>query len=140
MSGTVNKVILIGNIGKDPELKTFENGGKILSFSLATTESWKDPKTGERVSQTDWHNIVIRKSSLAEIGEQYLKKGMKIYVEGKIRNRNYQVNGETKYITEIHADEFTMLTAKTPEASSQPMALNEPIPTTTHEQNDDLPF
>ena len=140
MSGTVNKVILIGNIGKDPELKTFENGGKILNFSLATTESWKDPKTGERVSQTDWHNVVIRKSALAEIGDQYLKKGMKVFVEGKIRNRNYQVNGETKYITEIHADEFTMLTAKAPEANAQPMALNEPIPTTSLEQEDPLPF
>jgi single-strand DNA-binding protein len=106
MSGTVNKVILVGNIGKDPELKSFENGGKILSFSLATQESWKDPKTNEKVTQTDWHNIVIRRTSLAELGDQYLKKGMKVYVEGKIRNRSYQVNGETKYITEIFADEF----------------------------------
>ena len=140
MSGTVNKVILVGNIGKDPELKTFENGGKVLNFPLATTESWKDPKTGERVSQTDWHNVVFRKTALAELGEQFLKKGMKIYVEGKIRNRNYQVNGETKYITEIHADEFTMLSAKTPEANAQPMALNEPIASTNAEKEADIPF
>ena len=145
MSGTVNKVILVGNIGKDPELKSFENGGKILSFSLATQESWKAPKTNEKVTQTDWHNIVIRRTSLAELGDQYLKKGMKVYVEGKIRNRSYQVNGETKYITEIFADEFTMLTPKTSEAAQQPMALNEPahpmtVSAPSAEAESDLPF
>lgn len=145
MSGTVNKVILVGNIGKDPELKSFENGGKILSFSLATQESWKDPKTNEKVTQTDWHNIVIRRTSLAELGDQYLKKGMKVYVEGKIRNRSYQVNGETKYITEVFADEFTMLSSKASEAAQQPMALNEPAhpmnhPVMSAESDTDLPF
>ncbi len=145
MSGTVNKVMLVGNIGKDPEMRSFENGGKILSFPLATTESWKDAKTGERTSVTDWHNIVIRRTALAELGEQYLKKGMKVYVEGKIRNRSYQVNNETKYITEIYVDEFTMLSPKTIEnASGQPMALNEPMPAapamSTETADDDLPF
>lgn len=145
MSGTINKVILIGNIGKDPELKSFENGGKILSFSLATQESWKDPKTNEKVTQTDWHNVVIRRTSLAELGDQYLKKGMKVYVEGKIRNRSYQVNGETKYITEIFADEFTMLSPKSTDAAQQPMALNEPAvklasPSAMENHDDPLPF
>jgi single-strand DNA-binding protein len=132
MSGTVNKVMLVGNIGKDPEMRSFENGGKILSFPLATTESWKDAKTGERTSITDWHNIVIRRTALAELGEQYLKKGMK-------------VNNETKYITEIYVDEFTMLSPRTIEnASGQPMALNEPMPAapamSTETADDDLPF
>jgi single-strand DNA-binding protein len=145
MSGTVNKVILIGNIGKDPELKSFENGGKILSFSLATQESWKDSKSNEKVTQTDWHNVVIRRTSLAELGDQYLKKGMKVYVEGKIRNRSYQVNGETKYITEIFADEFTMLSPKSTDAAHQPMALNEPAvalatPSNVVDNDDALPF
>jgi single-strand DNA-binding protein len=116
-----------------------------LSFSLATQESWKDPKTNEKVTQTDWHNIVIRRTALAELGDQYLKKGMKVYIEGKIRNRSYQVNGETKYITEIFADEFTMLSPKANEAAQQPMALNEPAPAMSSPQHvvepeSDLPF
>ncbi len=103
----VNKVILIGNLGKDPEIITFDNGVKKAAFSLATTESYKN-KEGNRVDQTEWHNIVLWRG-LAEVAEKYLHKGDSIFLEGKIRNRSYEVDGVKKYITEIVADNMTML-------------------------------
>ena len=106
MSG-INKVILVGNLGKDPEVKTIENGIKFARFSLATTETYRD-KTGERKDVTEWHNVVCWRN-LAEIAEKYLTKGKQIYVEGKIKTRSWEDNGVKKYITEIVADNFTML-------------------------------
>ncbi|MEN9348023.1 MAG: hypothetical protein RLZZ77_1534 [Bacteroidota bacterium] len=146
MAGSVNKVILIGNLGKDPEVRSFENGGKIANFTLATTESWKDQATGERKSITDWHNISVRKSGLAGIAEQYLKKGMSVYVEGRLRTREYTTKeGEKKYITEVLADEFTMLSARSdnpgaPAAASAPVATSAPATDYSVNESDDLPF
>ena len=101
MSGTVNKVILIGNLGKDPEVRHFENGGVLASFPLATSESYTDRQTGEKKENTDWHDVVLWRG-LAEVAEKYLHKGTKVYVEGKLKKRSYQDReGNTRYVTEV---------------------------------------
>lgn len=117
MAGSVNKVILVGNLGKDPEIRAFQNGGRIASFSLATSESWKDKTTGERKEKTQWHNISIKNDRLIEVVERYLKKGAKVYIEGQIETRKYtDKDGVEKYITEIvlgpYRSELTMLDTK----------------------------
>jgi len=128
----VNKVILVGNLGKDPEVRYLDNGVAVANFSLATTESYKN-KQGERVSQTEWHNIVLWRG-LAEVAEKYLKKGSSIYIEGKIKNRKWEdKDGNTRYNTEILGDNMTMLGAK-------PSSEDTSIKTNTQETNDDLPF
>ena len=107
----VNKVILIGNLGKDPEVRYLEGGSAVAKFTLATTESYKD-KTGKKIDQTEWHNIVVWRG-LAEVAEKYLKKGMQIYVEGKLRSRSWEdKEGNKKYTTEIVGDTFTILGRK----------------------------
>jgi len=113
MAGTVNKVILIGNLGKDPETVRFEaTGGMLVKFPLATSENYTN-RAGEKVSQTEWHNIVVGKKGLAEVCEKFLRKGVKVYLEGKIRTREYtDSNGQKRYITEIQADDMTMLTSR----------------------------
>jgi len=109
MSGSINKVILIGNLGKDPEIRHLESGVSVANFSIATSEVYKDRKTGEKVSQTEWHNIVLWRG-LAEVAEKYLKKGDKIYIEGKLRTRSWQdQDGNNRYTTEVIADNLTML-------------------------------
>ncbi|MDL2311721.1 single-stranded DNA-binding protein [Bacteroidales bacterium OttesenSCG-928-B11] len=142
----VNKVILIGNLGKDPEIRTFETGAKKASFSLATTEAYKD-RDGNRVETTEWHNIVCWRN-LADIAEKYLTKGKQIYVEGKLRNRSWEDNGVKKYITEIEASTFTMLGLKGDDTNRLPESRVTP-PTPPQEQTppndeyqgvDDLPF
>ena len=112
----INKVILVGNLGKDPETFTFEGGAKKVSFSLATTEQYKDSK-GEKQKITEWHNIVCWRG-LADIAEQFLRKGMQVYIEGKIRTRSWEDNGAKKYITEIVADNFQMLGSRTDNENS----------------------
>ena len=105
----VNRVQLIGRVGKDPEIRTFEGNNKIANFTLATNEKYKD-KTGNTVDVTDWHNLVIRFTKQAEIAEKYLKKGMLVYVEGKLKNRSWDdKDGNKKYITEVVVDSFNML-------------------------------
>ena len=109
MSGSINKVILIGNLGKDPEVRHLENGAVVANFSIATSETYKDRKTGEKVSQTEWHNIVAWRG-LAEIAERYLKKGQKVYIEGKLKTRSWQdQDGNNRYSTEVITDNLTML-------------------------------
>ncbi len=101
MAGSVNKVILVGNLGRDPEVRHSQDGNKIVTFPLATSESWKD-KSGERQERTEWHRVVVFSQGLAEVAEKYLKKGSKIYVEGQIRTRKWQdSNGSDKFSTEI---------------------------------------
>lgn len=140
----VNKVILVGNLGKDPEIWTFEDGTKKASFSLATTESYKD-KMGNKVDQTEWHNVVLWRG-LAGVAEQYLKKGASIYIEGKIRSRSYQdKDGVTKYITEIFGDNMTMLGGRNENNVSQAPAQQQTEPQNDIVSNDegkvdDLPF
>jgi len=107
MAGSVNKVILVGNLGKDPEARTMQNGGKVVSFSLATSESWNDKASGERRDKTQWHRVVIFNEKLGEIAEKYLKKGSTVYVEGSVESRKYTDNaGVEKDITEIVLSRF----------------------------------
>ena len=119
MSG-INKAILIGNLGRDPEVRVIENDRKVAKFSIATSESWKDKTTGERVDKTEWHNIVLWRG-LADVAEKYLKKGDKVYIEGRIRTRSYEKDGVTKYFTEIVGDNMTMLSPKAGEMSGTPV-------------------
>jgi len=110
MSGYVNRVILVGNLGRDPEMREFPDGTKQTKVSLATSESYKN-RNGEQVESTEWHNLVFRRR-LAEIAHQYLKKGHKIYVEGRIRSRAWEQDGLKKSTTEIEVDQLTMLEGK----------------------------
>ena len=128
----VNKVILVGNLGKDPEVRYLDSGVAVANFSLATTENYKN-KEGERVSQTEWHNIVLWRG-LAEVAEKWLKKGSSVYVEGKIRTRKWEdKDGNTRYSTEILGDNMTMLGGKP--SSETPVEV---APAT--DKKDDLPF
>jgi len=102
MAGSVNKVILVGNLGKDPEIRTFGNGGKVANFSIATSESWRDKQTGERKEKTEWTNVAIFNDGLVGIVEKYVKKGSKVYVEGKLQTRKWQDrDGNDRYTTEV---------------------------------------
>ncbi|WP_428631505.1 single-stranded DNA-binding protein [Sphingopyxis sp.] len=102
MAGSVNKVILIGNLGADPEIKSFQNGGKIANIRIATSENWKDRMTGEKKERTEWHNVVINGEGLVGVVERYLKKGSKVYIEGSLRTRKWQDrDGNDKYTTEV---------------------------------------
>ncbi|MGB1039500.1 MAG: single-stranded DNA-binding protein [Flavobacteriales bacterium] len=108
----VNKVILIGNLGKDPEVRHLESGAVVANFPIATSETYKDRKTGERITQTEWHNVVIWRG-LAEVAEKYLKKGNSVYIEGKLRTRSWDdKEGNKRYTTEVVADNMTMLGGK----------------------------
>ncbi|MDD4616273.1 MAG: single-stranded DNA-binding protein [Alphaproteobacteria bacterium] len=114
MAGSVNKVILIGNLGRDPEVRTFQNGGKVASFSLATSETWKDRTTGERKEKTEWHRISVLNEKLVEVVERYVKKGSKLFIEGQLETRKYtDKDGQERYTTEVvlrpFRGELTML-------------------------------
>ena len=102
MAGSVNKVILVGNLGKDPESRSFANGGKVVSFSVATSENWKDKGSGERKEKTEWHNVSIFSEGLAGVAERYLKKGSKVYLEGQLETRKWQdQSGNDRYSTDV---------------------------------------
>ncbi len=102
MAGSVNKVILVGNVGQDPEVRQFQNGGQVCSFSLATSESWKDKNTGEKREKTEWHRISIFSEGLVRVVQSYVKKGSKLYIEGQLETRKWQdQNGVDKYSTEV---------------------------------------
>ncbi|MGD9650602.1 MAG: single-stranded DNA-binding protein [Dongiaceae bacterium] len=117
MAGSINKVILVGNLGRDPESRTMNNGGKVVNLSIATSESWKDKASGERKEKTEWHRVVIFNDRLGEVAEKYLKKGSKVYIEGQLQTRKYQdKDGQEKYTTEVVLQNFrgelTMLDGK----------------------------
>jgi len=102
MAGSVNKVILIGNLGADPEVKTFQNGGRIANLRIATSENWKDKNTGERKERTEWHTVVLNSDGLVGVAERYLRKGSKVYIEGQLRTRKWQdASGNDRYSTEV---------------------------------------
>ena len=102
MAGSVNKVILIGNLGADPEVRTFQNGGKVCNLRIATSENWKDKNTGERREKTEWHSVAIFNEGLVRVAEQYLKKGSKVYIEGALQTRKWQdQSGNDRYSTEV---------------------------------------
>lgn len=107
MAGSVNKVILVGNLGKDPEVRMTQEGGKIVTFSLATSEQWKDRETQERKDRTEWHRVVIFNEKLAEVAEKYLRKGGKIYIEGQLQTRKWtDQSGQERYTTEVIIPRF----------------------------------
>ncbi|MDR6128489.1 single-strand DNA-binding protein [Sphingomonas sp. SORGH_AS802] len=102
MAGSVNKVILVGNLGRDPESRSFQNGGKVVNLRIATSESWKDRNSGERKEKTEWHSVAIFNEGLANVAERFLRKGSKVYIEGQLQTRKWQdQNGQDKYSTEI---------------------------------------
>jgi single-strand DNA-binding protein len=108
MAGSVNKVILVGNIGRDPEIRNAQDGTKIANFSVATSETWRDKATGERKDRTEWHRVVIFNDRLADVAQQYLKKGMKVFVEGQLQTRKWtdKESGQEKYTTEVVISRF----------------------------------
>lgn len=144
----VNKVILLGNLGKDPEVRHLENGRAVANFSIATSETYKN-KQGEKVTNTEWHNVVLW-TPLAEIAEKYLNKGNQVYIEGKLTSRSYEdKDGVTKYITEVVGREMTLLggpsrpeggTQSTSAGTSNSGTANEPAPVEESNEIDDLPF
>lgn len=114
MAGSVNKVILVGNLGRDPEVRSFQNGGKVCNLRIATSENWKDRTTGERKERTEWHSVAIFSEPLARIAEQYLRKGSKVYLEGQLETRKWQdQSGQDRYSTEVvlrpYRGELTLL-------------------------------
>ena len=137
----INKVILIGNVGADPEVRYLDGGVAVARFSLATTEVYNN-KNGEQVRQTEWHNIVLWRG-LAQIAEKYVKKGMLLYIEGRLRTRNWEdQNGVKRYTTEIYGDNMQMLTRKQdmPERPAETPAPQAPAAISTPDDSDDLPF
>ncbi len=152
MTGTLNKVMLIGHTGDDVKMHYFEGGNSLGRFPLATNESYTNRTTGERVTNTEWHNVVVRNKA-AEICEKYLKKGDKVYIEGRIKTRKWQDDqGNERYSTEIHCTEFTFLTPKNESSGPQPNSPAQNRPENTkndsfanqsvakEEDEDDLPF
>lgn len=114
MAGSVNKVIIVGNLGRDPEVRSFQNGGKVCNLRIATSENWKDRNTGERRERTEWHSVAIFSEPLAKIAEQYLRKGSKVYIEGQLETRKWQdQSGQDRYSTEVvlrpYRGELTLL-------------------------------
>lgn len=117
MAGSVNKVIIIGNLGRDPETRTFQNGGKVCNLRIATSETWKDKSSGGKKERTEWHSVAIFSEPLARVAEQYLKKGSKVYIEGQLETRKWQdQSGNDKYSTEVvlrpYTSTLTMLDGK----------------------------
>lgn len=145
MSGTINKVILIGHLGDEVKMNYFEGGNSIGRFPIATNESYTSKQTGQKVTNTEWHTLVVR-NKLAEICEKYLSKGDKVYVEGKLKNKQWEQDGVKRYATEVIVTEMTMLSTKKNTDSSPPAPQqNTPIAavdskTIAPEENDDLPF
>ena len=148
MAGSVNKVTLVGNLGRDPEVRTMDDGGKIVQLSLATSESWKDKNSGERNEKTEWHRVVIFNEALGKVAEQYLRKGSTVYLEGQLQTRKWTgKDGVEKYTTEVvlqrYRGELTMLGNKADAAveSYQPPALKKlndgPI---DGDLDDEIPF
>ena len=145
MAGTINKVILIGKLGDDVKMHYFDDQNCVGRFPIATSESYTNKQSGEKVTNTDWHNIVVR-NGLAKVCEKYLAKGDKVYVEGKLKNRQWEQDGIKRYSTEVVVTEMTMLTTKknadtnTAEPQESKPTKAEQTPSITSEENDDLPF
>ena len=147
MAGSVNKVIIVGHLGNDPEIRALEGGVQLARISVATTESYTDKNSGERISNTEWHRVVMWRG-LAGVAEKYLRKGSLVYIEGRLKTRSYEDENKVKlYTTEIVADNMTMLGARN-ERSDQPIASAQvekstktsSAPAKNDEQEDDLPF
>jgi len=140
---SVNKVILLGHLGRDPETKNFDNGGSVCSFSLATTESYWDKEKSQRVElPTEWHNVRITRAGLIKIAQQYLHKGSQVYIEGSLRTRQYQSKeGDTKYFTEVVVNDLVLTGGReTGETKSSSTSIEQQAPVPATVGDDDLPF
>ena len=145
MAGSVNKVILIGNLGRDPEVRSFQNGGKVCNLNIATSESWKDKNSGERKERTEWHSVAIFNDGLVRIAEQYLKKGSKVYIEGQLQTRKWQdQSGNDRYSTEVvlqgYGGTLTMLDGPSGGKSGSGSQGNYDAPEPSRELDDEIPF
>lgn len=163
MAGSVNKVILVGNLGNDPDVRTMQSGDKVVNLSLATSESWKDKATGERKENTQWHRVVVFNQGLVNVCENYLKKGSKLYIEGQLETRSWEQDGQKKYTTEVvlrpYRGELTMLDSRSgggandygssqggnyggasDQSSNQGFAGNNNSPAPVDELEDEIPF
>lgn len=144
MAGSVNKVILVGNLGKDPEIRTFPSGGRVASFSIATSESWKDKSSGERKERTEWHRISVLNDALVGVVERFLRKGSKVYIEGQLETRKYEKDGREAYTTEIvlrpYRGELTMLDSKGGEQQNYLAPQDEPQVHQNNGMDDEIPF
>ena len=159
MAGSLNKVMLIGNLGADPEIRSFNNGGKVANLRIATSEQWKDKATGERKEKTEWHRVVIFNENIVKVAENYLKKGSTVYIEGSLQTRQYEQAGVEKYTTEIVLQKFrgelTMLGGRSDSAGGGASrggdddyssgfstgGANKPSgPKESYDLNDDIPF
>jgi len=144
---SVNKVILIGNLGADPEVRNFQNGGKICTFSIATSEKWKDKNSGEHRERTEWHNVTIQSDALIRIAEQYLSKGSKVYIEGQLQTRKWQdQSGQDRYTTEVvlrpYKSNLTMLDRSNGFAAENDRRgpQNQDPVNNRHDLDDEIPF
>jgi len=149
MSGSVNKCIIVGNLGRDPEVRRLNNGSPVVNIRIATSESWRDKATGERQERTEWHNVVIFNEHLAKVAEQYLKKGSKVYVEGQLQTRKWQdQSGQERYTTEVvltrFRGELTILDGRANDGASPAPASADDAPVkraVTYEDLDsEIPF
>ncbi|MFZ5618128.1 MAG: single-stranded DNA-binding protein [Pseudomonadota bacterium] len=146
MAGSINKVILVGNLGKDPEVRSFQNGGQVCHFSVATSETWKDKSTGERREKTEWHNVAIFSEGLVRVAQQYLKKGSKVYLEGQLETRKWQdKDGKDRYTTEVVLRNFNsaMVLLDRRESGGGDYGTRESIPASggqSFELDDEIPF
>jgi single-strand DNA-binding protein len=144
MAGSVNKVILIGNLGRDPEVRTFPSGGKVVNLRIATSETWKDKTTGERKERTEWHSVAIMNEGIAKIAEQFLSKGSTVYIEGQLETRKWQdQTGADRYTTEIvlrpFHGELTLLGGGG-ERQEQPAEQSRRAPASRNDMEDEIPF
>lgn len=146
MAGSVNKVILIGNLGRDPEIRTFQNGGMVANLRIATSETWKDRNTGERRERTEWHSVAIFNPAIVKNVEQYLRKGSKVYIEGQLETRKWtDQSGQDRYTTEVtvrpYAGEVTFLDGAPRQSGSQSQpASQSTAPQRTVDIDDEIPF
>ncbi|MDR2645768.1 MAG: single-stranded DNA-binding protein [Holosporaceae bacterium] len=143
MAGSINKVILVGNLGKDPEVRAMQDGSKVVSFSLATSEFWKDKVSGERKDRTEWHRVVVFNPNLAEICEKYLHKGSKVYIEGQLQTRKWQdQSGNDRYTTEIVLSRFrgelALLDSRNDSSGTADVTMD--AKPSAVELDDDIPF
>lgn len=143
MSGSVNKVILVGNLGADPDIRTMQSGDKVANLSIATSESWKDKNTGQRQSRTEWHRVVIFNKGLVGLCENYLTKGSKVYIEGQLETRSWEQDGQKKYATEVvlrpYGSTLTMLDSRNTDSNGfgYQNSANDSL---VDDFDDDIPF
>lgn len=147
MAGSINKVILVGNLGNDPEIRTMQSGDKVANLSIATSESWKDKTTGERKERTEWHKVCVFNKGIVSVCENYLKKGAKVYIEGQLETRSWEQDGQKKYTTEIVLRPFrgdlTMLDGRSgdaPQEKQEQASFGGGFDVTDDDMSDSIPF